>query len=111
MSSISNQFLLSSISEGFFRVALTNYTSQTGVDLMNDPLTVRVKDCSTPNATLDVLQEQALAFDEVKNGDAGLMNHLRVIIDDLHVLPSHCACISNANLVSLEVSMLSITIH
>jgi len=78
---------------------------------MNDPLTVRVKDCSSPNATLDVLQEQALAFDEVKNGDAGLMNHLRLIIDDLHVLPSHCACISNANLVSLEVSMLSITIH
>src|SRR5216683_1306589 len=111
MSSVGGHFLPSSISEKIFGVALVNHARQTGIDLMNDPLTVRFKDCDTPNAILDTFQEFTLAFDEVKNGDSRLVNFLRLIVDGLNVLPSYCACSSGANGVGLKVAMLSITIH
>jgi len=86
-------------------VALANYTRQTGIDLTNDPLTVQIKNCDTPNAPnviLDVLQGQACGFKEVRNGDVKLIECLRPTIDGLHILSAHCALGDCATLVSLK---------
>ena len=84
------------------RVALANYTKQTGIDLTNDPLTARIKNCDTPNAIHGVLQGQAWGFEEVRNGDVRLIEYLRPIIDGLHVLSAHHDLSDCATLVGLE---------
>jgi len=100
MSSIINPFPLSSTSEAMIGVALANYTRQTGIDLTNDPLTVQIRNCDTPNAILGVLQGQAWGFEEVRNGDVKLIDCLRPIIDGLHMLSAHRALGDCATLVS-----------
>jgi len=103
-------FPSSSVSDEIFCVALGNYTRQTGIDLMNNPLTIRVKNCDTPNAILDILREQVLAFDGVKHGNAQLLECLmpiRSIIDCLHVFSTHHGPSGSARPVSLAISVLN----
>jgi hypothetical protein len=83
-------------------VALANYTRQTGIDLTNDPLTVQIRNCDTPNAILDVIKGQAWGFEEVRNGDVKLIECLRPIIDGLHILSAHHAPSDCATLVSVK---------
>ena len=106
MSPISSPSLWSSSSEIILGATLANYTRQTEIDLANDPLTIRVGNCHTPNAILDVLLEQALTLDEHKNDDAKLTKCLRLIIDRLHVISANHALGDSASLrvVSLEVT-------
>jgi len=92
MSLKSGTFPSSSVADVIFGMALNNYTRQTGIDLINDPLAVQVKNCHTPNAILDVLRKQALAIDGVEDGNTQLMECLRpikAIIDYLHVFSGH----------------------
>jgi hypothetical protein len=103
-------FLSSSVSNEFFRVALGNYTTQTGIDLVNNPFTIRVKNCDTPNAILDILREQVLPFDGVKHGSAQLLECLtpiRSIIDCLHDFSGHHVPSGSACPVSLAISVLN----
>ena len=102
MSPISSPIPWSSSSETILGPTLANYTKRTEIDLVKDPLTIRVGNCDTPDAILDVLLEQALTFDELKNDDAKLTKCLRLIIDRLHVLSAHHALGDSASLVSLE---------
>jgi hypothetical protein len=103
MSPISSPIPLSSSSEILLGATLASYTKRTEIDLVKDPLTIRVGTCDTPNAILDVLLEQALTFEELKNDDAKLTMCLRLIIDHLHVFSANHAIGDNASVVSLEV--------
>jgi hypothetical protein len=101
--------LSASVSDEIFAVALGNYTKQTGIDLMNNPLTIRIKNCDVPNAILDILREQALGFDGVKNGNAQLLECLmpiKAIIDCFYALSGHRSPSGSACPVSLATSVL-----
>jgi len=101
-------FPSSSVSDVIFGMALNNYTRQTGIDLINDPLAVQVKNCDTPHAILDVLREQALAIDRVEDGNTQLMECLRPIEDiigHLHVFSGHHTPSGSASPVSTTISV------
>jgi hypothetical protein len=69
--------------------ALAKYTKCTGQDLRNHPLATMIKRGSSPESILAVLQEQARAFDEFKNGDSELIKQLTPIVNTLHAISTH----------------------
>ena len=92
MSLSRSPFPSSSVSDEIFGFALGKYTRQTGIDLISNPLTIQVKKCDTLNAIFDILREQVLAFDGVKDDNAQLLECLmpiRAIIDCFHAFSDH----------------------
>lgn len=90
-------------SETPFCAALANYTRQTGTDLTKNPVTAKISTCCTPNSILDILQDQALVFDEFRNGDSKLVTSLRSIVGGVHALSTNQALGGSASLVSPNV--------
>ena len=108
MSLKSGPFPSSSVSDVIFGIALNDYTRQTGIDLLNNPLAVQVKNCATPSALLDVLREQALAIDGVEDDNTQLIECLgpiKAIIEYLHVFFSHNTPSGSASPVSTAISL------
>jgi hypothetical protein len=68
-SSSSNLNVSCSLLQDLFEVALREYRQKTGNDIAADPLTMRLEHCDSPDAVLGILQEQAHAFNQVRNGD------------------------------------------
>jgi hypothetical protein len=68
-----------------FDAALLEYNLKTGKDIMADPLTARLLSCDSSDAVLGILQEQAHAFNQYRNGDwkVQLMRRLKPIVDIL----------------------------
>jgi hypothetical protein len=65
--------------------ALREYREKTGKDIETDPLTARLLHCDSSDAVLEILQEQANAFNQYRNGDwkVQLMRRLKPTI---HIL-------------------------
>lgn len=65
--------------------ALREYKQKTGNDIATDPLSARLSDCKSSDAVLDILEEQALAFDQFREGGGKvqLMRCLEPIVDIL----------------------------
>ena len=90
MSSSSNS--ASSTSSNFetlFNSALEKYAKQTGTHLRDHPLSSKIDSCNSPDAILDVFQEQAQAFDEFRKGDPKLFKWLRPVVNVLHSLSTN----------------------
>jgi len=68
-----------------FDAALNDYAQKTGTDLTAHPLAAVLQSCHSPEAILDVLREQAHAFNQYRNGDwkSQLMRHLKPTVDIL----------------------------
>src|SRR5882672_10260207 len=68
-----------------FDAALNDYAQKTGIDLATHPLAAVLESCHSPEAILDVLREQAHAFNKYRNGDwkTRLMRHLNPTVDIL----------------------------
>ena len=68
-----------------FDGALNDYAQKTGTDLTTHPLAAILESCPSPEAILDVLCEQAHAFNKYRNGDwrIRLMRHLKPTVDIL----------------------------
>ena len=68
-----------------FNAALTEYRQKTGKDITTDPLTARLLPCNSSDAVLAILQEQAHAFNQFRNGDwkVQLMRRLKPTVDIL----------------------------
>ena len=68
-----------------FNAALKEYSQKTGKDIATDPLTARLLLCDSSDAVLSILEEQAHAFNQFRNGDrkVQLMRRLRPIVDIL----------------------------
>ena len=68
-----------------FDAALLEYSQKTGKDITTDPLTVKLLCCDSTDAVLSILQEQAHAFNQYRNGDwkVQLMRRLKPTVDIL----------------------------
>ena len=71
-----------------FEVALEEYTKTTEKDIKSDPLFAKLQECKSSDAVLEVLEKQALAFEQYRKGDrkVQLMSRLRPIVGILFQL-------------------------
>jgi hypothetical protein len=71
--------------QDLFDTALREYRQKTGKDIATDPLTTSLQNCYSSDAVLGILQEQAHAFNEFRNGDwkVQLMRRLKPTVDIL----------------------------
>ena len=102
MSSAFNTASISTTSnfETLFNAALENYTKQTGTQLREHPLSAKIDSCNSPDAILDVFQEQVQAFDEFRKGDPKLFKWLRPVVNVLYFLSTNRALRDSVSLVS-----------
>jgi fungal STAND N-terminal Goodbye domain len=92
MSSTSDEDpLANSNFQAILTTALANYTKQTGNDLLRHPLASKLQTCNSPDSVLVLLQEQAQAFNEFRNGNKRLMTYLTPIVHGLHALSTNAA--------------------
>ncbi|KAF8501751.1 hypothetical protein F5888DRAFT_1675081, partial [Russula emetica] len=86
-SSSSNPKLPSVQFPEIFEVALQEYTKKTEKDIKSDPLFAKfqLEDCNSSDAVLKVLEKQALAFEQYREGDrkVQLMRRLKPIVEIL----------------------------
>ena len=68
-----------------FEAALEEYVKKTKKSIKTDPLFVKLQDCNSSDAVLEVLEEQALAFEQYRKGDrkVQLMRLLKPSVDVL----------------------------
>jgi hypothetical protein len=52
-----------------FEAALEEYMKKTKINIKTDPLFAKLQDCQSSDAVLDILQEQAHAFEQFREGD------------------------------------------
>ena len=71
--------------QDLFNAALREYAQKTGKDIATDPLTAKLLPCNSSDAVLTILQEQARAFNQFRNGDwkVQLMRRLKPTVDIL----------------------------
>jgi hypothetical protein len=84
-SSSSNPNMSFSQFQGLFNTALKEYSEKTGKNIATDPLTAKLLPCDSSDAVLAILQEQAHAFNQFRNGDwkVQLMRRLKPTVDIL----------------------------
>jgi hypothetical protein len=88
MSSISPLNTSSSQFQSIFDAALREYSQKTGKDIVTDPISAKLQCCGSPDAVLNVLQEEAQAFNDFRNGNrkVQLMRKLKPTVDILLAL-------------------------
>ena len=72
-----------------FDAALVEYTRKTGKNIDADPLTAKLRTCTSPDEVHAVLREQAQKFDEFRNGGRRkeqIMKKLKSTVDILLTL-------------------------
>jgi fungal STAND N-terminal Goodbye domain len=86
--------------EALFDAALAKYTKRTGQDLRNHPIATTIDRCQSPDAILEIFQEQSRHFDEFRNGDPKLIKFLTPIVNGLHAISNNAVLSAGASLVS-----------
>ena len=73
-----------------FEVALQKYTKETNKDITKDPLFDKLQQCNSSDEILEVLEEQALDFEEYRKGDwkVQFMTRLEPIVEIISRLSS-----------------------
>ena len=56
--------------------ALSDYKTKTGKELLDNPLATEVQSCDTVDAVLAIVQDQAKAFQQFKDGDQRLIERI-----------------------------------
>ncbi len=87
--------------------ALRQYSQKTGKDIVTDPLTARLLPCDSSDAVLGILQEQAHAFNQYRNGDwkIQLMRRLKPTVDILLGLSTSGVLGGGIGLVRLTIAI------
>jgi hypothetical protein len=98
MSSTPDTSTSSSHFQAIFNAALAKYSEQTKMDLLNHPLTSKIKACDSAESTLAIFREQAKRFDKFRNGDHKLFKWLR---------PSSAVCMLSLRLPVLPLAPVS----
>jgi hypothetical protein len=88
MSPHSQTLLSSSQFKPILDTALREYEIKTGNDLSDNWLAKEIQSCDSVEAVLDILQDQANAFDMFRNGDKRLMKWIRSSVDALYTISS-----------------------
>jgi len=93
-----------------FDAALWEYSQKTGKDITTDPLTDRILCCDSSDAVLSILQEQAHAFNQYRNGDwkVQLMRRLKPTVDILFGLSTGGVFGEGIGLVRLSKSIFAL---
>jgi hypothetical protein len=68
-----------------FHAASREYKKKTGKDLRTHPLAVELDNCNSPDAVLELLQNQADALDDAGNSDQKLMRWLGPTVHILYM--------------------------
>ena len=64
--------------------ALADYTKETGIDLSKNPFAAKLKQSTSPEAILQLLQEREKAFKGYRNENRRLINCLNPTVKVLH---------------------------
>ena len=88
----------SSIFQSIFDAALSDYATQTGIDLATYPFVQSLQNCPNPSAILKHLQERANQFRAYRDGNRKLINSLKPLVQVLNTLSGVLA--SAASMVS-----------
>jgi hypothetical protein len=85
--------------------ALNEYSQKTGKDIITDPLTAKLRCCTIPDAVLNVLQEEAQAFNDFRNGNrkVQLMRKLKPTVDILLALSNSGVLGDGISLVNAQI--------
>jgi hypothetical protein len=75
---------VSSFNFQFILDALADYAKQTGIDLTKNPFAVHLQSCDSPHAILQLLQENAKAFKDYRDGNRKLIDCLSPVVHILH---------------------------
>ena len=77
--------------QAIFKAALKEYSQKTGKDIVTNPITAKLRRCSSPDEVLDVLQEKAQAFNDFRDGDrrVQLMRKLKPTVGILLALSTN----------------------
>jgi hypothetical protein len=88
MSSDAHPDTSSSQFRAIFDAALVEYSRKTGKNIDADPLTAKLRTCTSPSEVHAVLQEQAQKFDQFRNGGRKeqIMKKLKPTVDILLTL-------------------------
>ena len=86
--------------EAIIDAALAKYTRQTGKDLRNHPLALKINQCDSAESILAIFQEQAQEFDEFRNGNSKLIKWLQPVVTGLYTLSTNPSLRHGVNLVS-----------
>jgi hypothetical protein len=88
MSSTPPSSTSSSQFQAIFNAALKEYSQKTGKDIVTDPITAKLRCCSSPDAVLNVLLLEAQAFNDFRNGNRNvqLMRKLKPTVNILLAL-------------------------
>jgi STAND-like protein len=94
--------------------ALANYTKLTGIDLSETPFATALEQLNSPGAVLQLLQDQAEAFKEYRDGNRKLIDCLGLAVNVIHTFSgiigyavSHVSHTCRCHLVSLLTVTLS----
>ena len=80
-------------------VALAKYTQQTGKDLRNHPLALKINQCNSTESILAIFREQAQDCARFRNGNSKLTKWLEPVVAGLHTLSTSSALRDGVNLV------------
>jgi hypothetical protein len=96
--------------QDLFDAALSEYNQKTGKDITTDPLTARLQHCDSSDAVLVIIQEQAYAFNQYRNGDwkVQLMRKLKPTVDILFGLSTSGVFGEGIGLVRLTQSIFAL---
>ena len=91
-----------------FDAALVEYARKTGKDINADPLTARLRSCTSSIDVHKALREQAQKFDEFRNGgrQGQIMKKLEPIVDVLLTLSNGGALGNGIGIVSARLRTL-----
>ncbi|KAF8257641.1 hypothetical protein EI94DRAFT_1269940 [Lactarius quietus] len=62
--------------KAILEAALSDYKKKTGTELLDNPLATEAQRCDTVDGALTILQDQAKAFPQSKDGDQRLMEQI-----------------------------------
>ena len=72
--------------ESLFQSALDEYQIQTGVDLLQHPLSHQLDRCDSVQSVTEVLQRQAQAYREFRGGNNKIITSINHVAQALHKL-------------------------
>ena len=64
--------------------ALDDYAKQTGIDLSNNPFGDKLRSCESSGAILELLEGQAKAFKDYRDGNRKLIDWLSPVVEVIH---------------------------
>jgi len=86
MSSSPSMTAASSDLEDIINTMLVKYSSQTGNDLCNHPLTLTINECNSADSAIAVFRNQATKFGDFRNGDRKLIECLEPLVRSLYAI-------------------------